>query len=171
MAAFGVQDFALRAAPDRRPLWPESLVGSISHTTGLCVAAVGNRQQFWGLGLDCEVVEQVSRELWPSVLTSDEGAWVDALRPGEQTAGAALVFAAKEAFYKCQSPLTSEWLDFHDLRVVARDWGAGGGEFLIRGTRPLTAAAFAAEPIIGRYRFDGRLVLAGIAFARGGAPL
>jgi 4'-phosphopantetheinyl transferase EntD len=166
MAAFGVHDFALRAAPDRRPLWPEALVGSISHTTGLCVAAVADRQQFFGLGLDCEIVEHVTRDLWPSILTPDEAAWVDALQPGEQTAGAALVFAAKEAFYKCQHPLTDEWLDFHDLSVVPRGWGEGGGEFMIRATRPLAAAAFAAEPIIGRYGFDDRLVLAGVAFSR-----
>ncbi len=170
MAAFGVHDFTLRAALDRQPLWPQALVGSISHTTGLCVAAVGDRQRFSGLGLDCEVVEHVTRDLWRSILTPDEAAWVDALRQGEQAAGAALVFAAKEAFYKCQYPLTSEWLDFQDLRVLPRDWGERRGEFLIRGTRPLAAAAFTDEPVLGRYAFEHPLVLAGVAFSRRGAP-
>ena len=35
LAEFGITDFPVRVADDRQPLWPESLVGSITHTTGI----------------------------------------------------------------------------------------------------------------------------------------
>src|ERR1700730_18709662 len=38
LAEFGVREFALRAAPDRQPLWPEGFIGSIAHTAGLRAA-------------------------------------------------------------------------------------------------------------------------------------
>src|SRR5450631_1635810 len=42
----GFAGFALLAQADRQPLWPAQIVGSITHTNGLCAAVVGRRSQF-----------------------------------------------------------------------------------------------------------------------------
>ncbi len=41
-ASSGSLQFPIRAAPDRQPVWPEFLVGSITHTTGFCAAVVAD---------------------------------------------------------------------------------------------------------------------------------
>ena len=40
---FGVTNFPIRMARDRQPVWPDSLIGSITHTAGLCAAVVAER--------------------------------------------------------------------------------------------------------------------------------
>ena len=59
LAELGIMNFALVAGADRRPTWPDSIVGSITHTTGLCAAVVGRRSHFRGLGVDSEIVGRV----------------------------------------------------------------------------------------------------------------
>jgi 4'-phosphopantetheinyl transferase EntD len=161
MAAFGIVDFELRVAPDRQPVWPVSLLGSISHTAGLCIAVVAEKNRLSALGVDCEVVGHVGADLLTTICTPREALWLDALPEPERPGAAALIFSAKEAFYKCQYPLTGEWLDFHDLDVEPMAWGSPAGGILVRETRPLAATEFTGNPVIGQYLFHEGFVTTG----------
>lgn len=159
---FGVEDFPLGVAHDRQPAWPDSIVGSITHTAGFCAAVVAERRRFIGLGIDAEIVGRVTADLWPSICTPSE---IDGLRSHagpDQAAVAALLFAAKEAFYKCQYPVVHEWLDFHDVSVETEVRGPGQGVFVITPARRLQLANHATLPMTGEYRFHGEWVLAGL---------
>ena len=168
LAEFGVTDFPVRVASDRQPLWPEFLVGSITHTDGYCAAVVAERRRLSAIGVDCEVMGRVTRELWPSIFGPEESRWLDSLAQSERVAAVTLLFAAKEAFYKCQYPLVGEWLNFHDLLVTPLERGAASGTFTAVATRPIALfartppAAHAASPVLGRFRFGEGLVSAGI---------
>ncbi len=170
LAEFGITDFPVRVARDRQPLWPEFLLGSITHTAGLCAAAVAERARVIALGLDSEVVGAVKAHLWPSICAAAERAWVDALHPQEQAKAVAMIFSAKEAFYKCQYPLAGERLHFHDVCVRPLEWSAVQGEFAVAPARPLaffdrfaaplSARASAPGPMRGSYRFHEGFVSA-----------
>jgi len=67
LAEFGVLDFPVKAAEDRQPLWPASLVGSITHTVGFCAAVVAERRHLRAVGIDCEVVGSVKAQVWRSI--------------------------------------------------------------------------------------------------------
>ncbi len=172
LAVHGITDFPIRAAGDRQPVWPEFLIGSITHTAGLCAAAVAARAHVIALGLDSEVVGAVKRHLWPSICAAAELAWVDALHPEEQAKAVAMIFSAKEAFYKCQYPLAGEKLNFHDVRVKPLEWSAVQGAFAVAPARPIAffnrfAAALRARsspkgPMLGSYRFHEEFVSAGV---------
>jgi 4'-phosphopantetheinyl transferase EntD len=166
LAELGIRDFALRAAHDRQPLWPPSVVGSITHTTGLCAAVVANRDRLAALGIDCEVVGNAGQELWESICGPAETAWRRSLPAEQQAAAVTLLFSAKEAFYKCQFPLTGEWLDFHDLRVEPLQWGPAASSFAVHAVRPLALDRHRTGPVVGRYRFHEGWVTAGVALAR-----
>src|SRR5277367_4009474 len=84
LAEFGVTDFPVRAARDRQPVWPESLIGSITHTQGFCAAVVAERARLIAVGVDSEVVGAVKSDLWPSICVAAEAAWLGALQPAEQ---------------------------------------------------------------------------------------
>jgi 4'-phosphopantetheinyl transferase EntD len=153
------------------------LIGSITHTAGYCAAAVAHRVGLLAVGLDSETVGDVTRDLWPTICGASEAVWLASLPEARKDAAATLIFSAKEAFYKCQFPLTQEWLDFHDLIVepsargsnAANEWASDtagsvpgdAGEVLVRATRRLAISDHAPLPMIGRYRFHERFVTVG----------
>jgi len=163
LAEFGIYDFPIKVGDDRQPVWPEGIVGSITHTAGLCAAVVAQRTLLRAVGLDSEVAGSVKSELWPSICTASEIDWLHTLPQAQQAMAATLVFSAKEAFYKCQYPLVRERLAFHDARVEVQSWGALRGDFRILATRSIAFAAHAGLPMQGQYLFHEQFVTAGIA--------
>lgn len=164
LAEFGIVDFPVETADDRQPIWPRGMVGSITHTAGFCAAVVADRTCAASLGIDSEVVGDVKMEIWASVCLSVEIDWVLSLPAAEQSAAVALIFSAKEAFYKCQYPVAHEPLGFHDVRAEAQMWGARG-EFRIHAARRI--ALQAALPLRGRYLFHEGFVSAGMSLGAG----
>jgi 4'-phosphopantetheinyl transferase EntD len=167
LAEFGITGFAVRAAPDRQPLWPDPLVGSITHTTGFCAAVVAERTRFALLGIDTEIAGAVKAELWPSICVPAELGWIEALPQEQRTRAAALIFSAKEAFYKCQYPRTGESLSFSDLRIVPLEWGAAHGVFAVEAQSPMAlfAAPEPAARLLTAYRFHEEFVSSGVAIS------
>ena len=165
LAAFGLPDVAVPAAPDRQPVWPDGFVGSITHTTGFCAAAVAARTSMRALGLDSEIVGAPTPDLWSTLCRPAELAWIDSLAAAQRPAAVTLVFSAKEAFYKCQYPLVAEWLDFHDVRIDAPAWGDATGVFTAAAMRRIRFASHASLPIEGRYVFHEQFVSAGVWLA------
>jgi 4'-phosphopantetheinyl transferase EntD len=125
LTRLGIEDFVLRNGPDRAPRWPEGVVGSISHAGtvpgGFCGAVVGRSRDFLTLGLDAEVADAVGPELWPRVMTARELDWLQSQPAESRPTLAAVVFSAKECFYKARFPLAGQFLDFADVEV-ALDW-------------------------------------------------
>jgi 4'-phosphopantetheinyl transferase EntD len=140
----GVPAAPLRVAPDRRPLWPPGIVGSITHTEGFCAAAAGRTGRLTALGIDTEHAAAVSFELRPSICTPAELAWIEGLPPEQRSSAATLIFCAKEAFYKCQYPGTLQWVSFQDLEVCPQGWGTCAGRLTLAAQRPL--GFFATNP-------------------------
>ena len=163
LAELGVVDFPLRMAADRQPVWPDALCGSITHTEEYCAAVAADRRHYRGLGLDTEVVGRVKPDIWKRICRPEEAAWVGSLRPERQAAAVTLIFAAKEAFYKCQFPVVGEHLGFHDVGVDFRARLLASGSFLLRAVRPIRLAQACPPPWAGRYRFHERYVSAGVA--------
>ncbi|MDP9009936.1 MAG: 4'-phosphopantetheinyl transferase superfamily protein [Pseudomonadota bacterium] len=162
LAEFGIVDFPVKVAADRQPLWPESIVGSITHTAGFCAAVVARKESLSAVGIDSETAASVKAELWRGICTLSEIAWLRSLPEGEQTAAATLIFSAKEAFYKCQYPLVGERLNFHDATVEPA-WGAARGMFTIHVNRSIALARHASLPLQGRYLFHEQFVTTGVA--------
>ena len=79
LSEFGIEDFPLKAAKDRQPLWPDSLVGSITHTAGFCAAVAARKNQIRAVGIDSELAASVKEELWRWICTPDETAWLRTL--------------------------------------------------------------------------------------------
>ena len=96
---------------DRRPVWPEGVVGSIGHSRSLAAAVVGPSSAFDGIGIDIETENAVSGNTADRLLTPTEHAWLPA--PEWRT----MIFAAKEAVYKAVNPLVGEFLGFQDVQV------------------------------------------------------
>ena len=162
VAEFGFTDYPLRRASDGRPHWPASLSGSVSHTAGMCGAVVANKGQFRAIGLDMEIVGQVTPEMWLTICTPQEMAWLTTLPESQQARCAALIFSAKEAFYKCQYSVTQQWLEFDDVTLEFSSSVANAGCFTLRPRRRITLIEHAAMPLIGHFVFNGNLIATGM---------
>jgi 4'-phosphopantetheinyl transferase EntD len=99
------------------PIWPAGVVGSIAHTNNIAAAAVARSDGVQAIGLDIEQVGAVERVLWPTLFSETEKLRLARDNDRSREAVAAVMFAAKEAFYKAQWPITREWLDFLDVEV------------------------------------------------------
>ena len=103
----------LLVGPRRAPLWPTGLNGSITHTQGLCVVAVGRRRY---LGIDVEVTAPLKDELWPSILTVSERARLKGL--GSRGGLLSKVhFSAKESVYKAISARVGRVVEFAEVEI------------------------------------------------------
>ena len=171
LAAIGIVDFAIEMAADRRPLWPAPVVGSITHTDGFCAAVVAERRHVAAIGMDSEEAHRVKPELWDSICVPEEIEWLGSLPESQRAAGAAFIFSAKEAFYKCQYPLTEQFLGFHSARVQACAWGRARGSFTVAATRDIKFAAHAPLPIQGEYLFHEQFVTAAVSLVSRVPPL
>jgi 4'-phosphopantetheinyl transferase EntD len=113
----GRQPTPLLALPDRRPAWPDGVTGSITHCAGFAAAVVAATPGVRSLGLDVEVSGAVDEHLWPRVLNAGERTWLQSCAEQGRPLWATVIFSAKEAFYKCQYPVTGQWLEFEDAHV------------------------------------------------------
>ena len=82
-------------AHDRRPLWPPGTIGSITHASGQCGAAVALVEDLAGIGLDVEVLGALTSELQRQVLTEPERDWVHSLSAATQAHWATATFSQK----------------------------------------------------------------------------
>ena len=161
LAELGFTGCPLGMNSDRRPRWPASVVGSITHTDGICGAVVAEQRRFRAIGLDMEIVGHVTPDIWPYICTPEETAWLTVLGEPEQSRCAALVFSAKESFYKCQYGVTRQWLEFDDVALDLLSPGASAGRFALRPRR--RNALLEHGPLVGRFEFRGSLVVTGVA--------
>ncbi len=118
LSKLGVYDTPILVQPDRAPIWPTGIVGSISHTEGYVGAAVARNDGILGIGLDAEVLGTVDPDVWRFVCTEEEVSWLRSLDSGEKHTYSYLIFSAKECTYKCWCSATKQRLGFHDLRIV-----------------------------------------------------
>jgi enterobactin synthetase component D / holo-[acyl-carrier protein] synthase len=162
---FGIQNFAIEVGEQRQPLWPETLVGSITHTAGFCAAVATPKECLRSVGIDTEITGSVKTELWRGICTPSETSWLRSLPAAEQLAAATLIFSAKEAFYKCQFGVTQQRLGFHDVSVELPAWSEKRGAFRIVANRGIELERSGALPLQGQYLFHEQFITSGIALA------
>lgn len=157
LSELGIQDFSVLAGDKREPLWPPEIVGSITHTTGFAGAVVARRSDVEALGIDCEIIASVNEELWERICTPTERARLKRLPQAQAQRQAALIFAAKEAFYKCQFPMSREWVGFEDVSIEVSEEG-----FRIRPEVRLPVAEPWVTALVGRYEYREPWVVTGV---------
>jgi 4'-phosphopantetheinyl transferase EntD len=120
MAELGLEPRAIPTGSRREPLWPDGVVGSVTHTAGFCAAAVTIRAAYAGIGIDAEPDGPLSEAVMERVCGPGELGAASGLGLDRATF-ARVVFSAKEAVYKCQFPASGAYLGFHDVRLELED--------------------------------------------------
>ena len=162
LARFGIRDFPLRSGPDRAPIWPPGMVGSLSHCRDYCGVAVARLGTVAGVGLDVEADQALDESIVRRVCTLTERARFAGL-PGAAARWAIVVFCAKESVYKCHHPLAGTFLDFDDVEVGL---DPDAGRFVAAIHRARGPNGEPTVPVVrtlsGRFARHGGYVFAGV---------
>jgi 4'-phosphopantetheinyl transferase EntD len=145
LASLGWPTVAVPRGPRGDPLWPEGVVGSITHCAGYRAAAVALAHDVLSLGIDAEPDEALpDHGMLDLIALAAERAHLAELakvRPG--IGWDRLLFSAKESVYKAWFPLARRWLGFESAHVsIDPDRGAFTARLLVPapsvGGAPLT---------------------------------
>jgi 4'-phosphopantetheinyl transferase EntD len=162
LGELGIFDFSLLAGERREPVWPVSVIGSITHTDGFAAAVVSQDPKLRSIGIDCEGIDAVNADLWSRICVPGELQRLQALPPQQRGPQAALIFAAKEAFYKCQFSLTREWVDFEDVLIEPLDSSVTAGAMRIVPQKTLPLDDASMSRLVARFQFRESFVVAGV---------
>jgi 4'-phosphopantetheinyl transferase EntD len=145
MSQLGIARVPILAGPNRVPLWPEGVCGSITHTREYAAAALCRRRDAESIGLDVEPALPLDEDLIDIVCSPDElGQAFGLFEPGLL---AKLLFSAKECAFKCQFPLTGRYLEFVDVNVTL-DAGTGQFEAGVKGFQQVRGRFLLAQGLI-----------------------
>ncbi|MFJ9637724.1 4'-phosphopantetheinyl transferase [Streptomyces sp. NPDC101178] len=162
MRPLGLEPVAVLHGKRGMPLWPDGIVGSITHCDGYRAAALARAADVLSLGVDAEPHAPLP-----------EGVGELVVRPSErerfaEKAGEAggvhwdrLLFSAKESVFKTWYPLTLTELDFDeaDLTFHREDDLAGGGAAGGTFTARLLRTDPAVPPVLdGTWRVEDGIV-------------
>ncbi|HEV2189285.1 MAG TPA: 4'-phosphopantetheinyl transferase superfamily protein [Stellaceae bacterium] len=155
LARLGVAAAPILRGAKHEPLWPEGIVGSITHCRGYRAAAVAFSKQIMTVGIDAEPHGPLPAGVERRVLCDEERQWLTGTPEGIHWDR--VIFSAKEAIYKAWYPLERRWLGFDDA-VVSIDPEAGRFH-----ARLLVDCPPALREFTGRFLVEDGLVLTAIA--------
>ncbi|WP_159653223.1 4'-phosphopantetheinyl transferase family protein [Vibrio atypicus] len=109
----------LKVGEHNQPLWPEGIVGSISHCVGHAVAVVGRESvDLLGVGIDIErvVSADLAQQIGDHLLSKPEQNIAQTVFNYQQLV--TVVFSAKESIYKAIFPTVNRILGFESVELV-----------------------------------------------------
>ena len=104
--------------PSREPVWPEGIVGSISHCDEIYAAAVADSASTRSLGIDIEEATPLDDDVLHLVCTPEEIAWLSGPDAAEVSWAGKAIFSAKESLFKCWFPVEGTYLDFLEATLA-----------------------------------------------------
>jgi phosphopantetheine--protein transferase-like protein len=158
LGAIGYAPMPILRAASSAPLWPDGILGTISHSHTWAGAAVSRAEHLAGIGLDIETVGRVTINIARKVLTGAESTLFQTQPEEEQQNFLALLFSVKEAVYKCLSPVVPVHMGFHDAEVRK----AGTSCFEVSMSPEISQARPTCARLTGHYFFHDGCVFTGI---------
>ena len=117
------------------PLWPDGILGSISHCKNLAIAVVGRTQGMLGVGIDIE--DEISRTVLSNVLiqTLDKAEIAlihDDMRLTNKLF--TLIFSIKESFFKAAYLHVRQYFGFESISIFDINFSTNSIDFILSET-------------------------------------
>jgi 4'-phosphopantetheinyl transferase EntD len=167
LARIGVPPAPILPGERGAPIWPEGVVGSMTHCAGYRAAAVARAAEVATIGLDAEPNEPLPDGVLKTIAIPAERAALPDLPAGVGVSWDRLLFSVKESVYKAWFPLCRTWLDFSEAEVTIEPSGTFEARLLVPG--PVVAGVKLTGFTGGWLARDGLLVTA-IAVLADGRP-
>lgn len=162
MGRLGMPEAPILKGEKGDPLWPDGLVGSLTHCEGYRGAVVGRSTAARSVGIDAEPHGVLPNGVLDAISLPVERHEIAGLPAGLHWDR--ILFCAKEATYKAWFPLTQRWLGFEDAHISFEVDAAGtAGRFVSRIL--IDPAALSGPPLTelaGRWSVADGLALTAI---------
>ena len=122
LATIGRDDQPVTIGEEREAVWPEGVVGSISHAADVAVALVAPADETPGIGIDIES-RRYAPELNQHVPRPEERAWLEEADAEERHDRLLALFSAKEAIFKAFYPRVGRFFGFEAASVQPTEGG------------------------------------------------
>ncbi len=101
------------------PLFPDGVVGSITHSRGLvAVAAASLGDGILTVGIDVHPARRLPPGVAALVATPRE---LEAVPPTRRWIAPTVIFSAKESVFKAWYPLSGHWLEYGDIEIRLKE--------------------------------------------------
>ncbi|RXJ71045.1 phosphopantetheinyl transferase [Veronia nyctiphanis] len=110
----------IATGPQREPLWPNGLIGSISHHQSQAVCALtkqSNPEQGIGIDIESVVDEETQAALIKTVVIEEERMLLK--NYFTESEGLTAIFSAKESIFKACYPQVKGYFDFLDVQLIS----------------------------------------------------
>jgi enterobactin synthetase component D / holo-[acyl-carrier protein] synthase len=162
LATLGIPAQPVLSGPNREPLWPAGIAGSITHCEGYRAAVAARQQDLVSVGIDAEPHAPLPDGVLGVVALAQEKSRLAALAAADPgRCWDRLLFCAKESVYKAWFPLARRWLGFSDADITIDPATATFTAALLvpgPGYGPGTLTAFA-----GRFSVENGLILTAVS--------
>lgn len=139
------------------PVWPDGIVGSMTHCEGYRAAAVARAADVLSVGIDAENHLPLPEGVLEVIALPAERERCAELTAAEpQVHWGRLLFSMKESVYKTWFPLTRRWLDFEQADITIGPDGTFDARLLVADP------AMPVERLGGRWLVDGGLLVTSI---------
>jgi 4'-phosphopantetheinyl transferase EntD len=156
LAHLGLPPLAVASGPHGEPLWPDGVVGSITHCEGYRACAVARSQHVRAVGIDAERHAPLPAGVLATIAGPGERRALDA--HGGGVCWDRVLFSAKETVFKAWFALTARTLAFEDAVLrIDPSRGTFDAQLLVDG--PVAA-------LHGRWTAADGLVAAAVVVAR-----
>lgn len=161
LAELGVPPVPILRGEHGSPMWPEGIVGSITHCAGYRAAAVAYATEITTIGIDAEPNSPLPSGLIDTISLPLERSQLQLLATERaDVCWDRLIFSAKESIYKAWFPVTRRWLGFEDVVVAISEAEA---TFDVRLLVPTPVAhGFPLVNFTGRWLVSGGLILTAV---------
>lgn len=150
---------------NRSPVWPQGVVGSISHsnTTAICAAARNNHYQHLGIDIESKLSLALVNEIEKIIINTNEA---NLLRSSSThnlsfTDAFTLVYSAKESLFKALHPEVNNYFDFSAAELTKLCNKTKQFELVL--LQDLSLKLTAGTLFIGKFYFDETQVITLIA--------
>ncbi len=131
----GIFHSSVKIGTHRSPIWPETIIGSISHCDSYAVAITGKSSQHFGVGIDIENIidKDVFKNIQSQILCNDETSLICGSSE-ESLLLFTIAFSIKESFFKAAYPSVRYYFDFDTISLTEICINTGKLQFMLNKT-------------------------------------
>ncbi|MCC3738959.1 4'-phosphopantetheinyl transferase superfamily protein [Rouxiella badensis] len=147
----GCEETKVAVSPERAPVWPAGVLGSISHTDNFAIAVAGFSSKLTYIGIDIEIRQpKIFVDMANEFTSTGEQGYFSSLSLDYDVA-LLISFSAKESLFKALWPTIKYFFDFSYAEII--DINEKLGKFSLRLTKSLTRNITAGTVFDGRYYY------------------